>query len=168
MRKGKIEFENGSNTFIPKEEHNKGLKPLEEKLKRDTLRDFSNEDILKELFRRVGDKKVMLMKRTEKEFDKFFKWIEGSVKLGNEILDSFWYIYDQGKVQGLELYCPHCGWNKKTGGTTFKGLLIHACDPGCCCTICCSKCGRVYGLQEDEKQTMNKDGMLTSKKKKGK
>lgn len=149
MKKGRIKFENESYKFMPKEEHDKTLLLRPVSLPKDDVKDFSNEDILEELFRRVDDKKAMCLKRTEKEFDKFFKWIVGNVKLGNEILDSFWHIYDQGKVQGLELYCPKCNFNKD-GATLYKGLIAHACDPGCCCTLYCTKCGRVYGLIEDK------------------
>lgn len=168
MRKGKIEFENGSDKFMPKEnfmpKEKFKIKPI---LFPKDIKDFSNKEILEDLFRRVENKRVLTLRRTKKEFDKFFKWIEENVKLGNEILDSFWHIYDQGKVQGLELYCPKCNFNKD-GATLYKGLIAHACDPGCCDTVYCTKCGRVYGLLEDEKQKMSKDGMLVSKKRKEK
>jgi hypothetical protein len=163
MKKGKIEFENGSDKFIPKEEHNIDRMP-KIKSNKEWIKSFDNKIILHELFRRAENKDAICVKRTKKEFNKFFKYVEDNVKLGNEILSTFWHIYDEGKIQGLELYCPKCNHNKD-GVTLFKGLIAHACDPGCCSTVYCTKCKRVYSLKEDENQIF-KNGLLIEKKNK--
>jgi len=87
-----------------------------------------------------------------KDFDDFIDFIKTNIKLGNNLIQIFWFWCESRKFPGLEVYCPHCGWDKKNGSTLFDGRIAHACDPGCCSTLYCTKCGRVYGLKENETQ----------------
>lgn len=50
-------------------------------------------------------------------------------------------------MTGPVVFCPHCNFDEE-GATTFAGELFNPCDPGCCCTLACPKCGRVYKLVE--------------------
>jgi hypothetical protein len=91
-----------------------------------------------------------ITKRASDDLKEFRKFILENLKAGHDLVSLFWTWFEERRIGGLELYCPHCGWDKKTGYTLYEGRIEHACDPGCCCTLMCCKCGRVYGLVENK------------------
>ena len=47
----------------------------------------------------------------------------------------------------IQAFCPVCNFDED-GATLFQGQLFNPCDPGCCTSLACPVCGRVYKLVE--------------------